>query len=53
MLFVQHCSCKTVYHQKCIEKFLAGGGDFRGVEIIGRNIGYYIKAGLKLRDQNH
>ena len=36
MLFVQHWSFKTGYHQKGAEKFLAGGGDYPGVEIIGR-----------------
>ena len=36
MLFVQHWSFKSGYHQKGAEKFLAGGGDYPGVEIIGR-----------------
>ena len=36
MLYVQHWSFKTGYHQKGTEKFLAGGGDYPGVEMIGR-----------------
>ena len=36
MLYVQHWSFKTGYHQKGAEKFLGGGGDYPGVEIIGR-----------------
>ena len=32
----QHWSFKTGYHQKGAEKFLAGGGEYPGVEIIGR-----------------
>ena len=36
MLYVQHWSFKTGYHQKGAEKFLAGGGDYPGVEMIGR-----------------
>ena len=36
MLYVQHWSFKTGYHQKGAEKFLGGGGDYPGVEMIGR-----------------
>ena len=36
MLYVQHWSFKTGYHKKGTEKFLAGGGDYPGVEMIGR-----------------
>ena len=36
MLYVQHWSFKAGYHQKGAEKFLAGGGDYPGVEMIGR-----------------
>ena len=36
MLYVQHWSFKTGYHQKGAEKFLGGGGDYPGVEISGR-----------------
>ena len=34
MLYVQHWSFKTGYHQKGAEKFLAGGGDYPGVEMM-------------------
>jgi len=36
MLYVQHWSFKAGYHQKGAEKFLGGGGDYPGVEMIGR-----------------
>ena len=36
MLYVQHWSFKAGYHQKGAENFLGGGGDYPGVEIIGR-----------------
>ena len=36
MLYVQHWSFKTGYHQKGAEKFLGGGGDYPGVEMIGK-----------------
>ena len=36
MLYVQHWSFKIGYHQKGAEKFLSGGGDYPGVEMIGR-----------------
>ena len=36
MLYVQHWSFKTGYHQKGAEKFLGGGGYYPGVEMIGR-----------------
>ena len=36
MLYVQHWSFKTGCHQKGAEKFLGGGGDYPGVEMIGR-----------------
>ena len=36
MLYVQHWSFKTGYRKKGTEKFLAGGGDYPGVEMIGR-----------------
>ena len=36
MLYIQHWSFKTGYHQKGADKFLAGGGDYPGAEMIGR-----------------
>ena len=36
MLYVQHWSFKTGYHKKGAEKFLGGGGNYPGVEMIGR-----------------
>ena len=36
MLYVQHWSFKAGYHQKGAEKFLGEGGDYPGVEMIGR-----------------
>ena len=36
MLYVQHWSFKAGYHQKGAEKFLGGGGDYPGVEMLGR-----------------
>ena len=36
MLYVQHWSFKAGYHQKGAEKFLGGGGEYPGVEMIGR-----------------
>ena len=36
MLYIQHWSFKAGYHQKGAEKFLGGGGDYPGVEMIGR-----------------
>ena len=36
MLYVKHWSFKAGYHQKGAEKFLGGGGDYPGVEMIGR-----------------
>ena len=36
MLYVQHWSFKAGFHQKGAEKFLGGGGDYPGVEMIGR-----------------
>ena len=36
MLYIQHWSFKTGYHQKGAEKFLGGGWVYPGVEIIGR-----------------
>ena len=45
MLYVQHWSFKTGYHQKGTEKFLAGGGDYPGVEMIGR---YHAPGSLEL-----
>ena len=36
MLYIQHWSFKTGYHQKGAEKFLSGGGNYPGVEMIGR-----------------
>ena len=44
MLYVQHWSFKTGYHKKGTEKFLAGGGDYPGVEMIGR---YHAPASLE------
>ena len=34
MLYVQHWSFKAGYHQKGAEKFLGGGGDYPGVEMM-------------------
>ena len=36
MLYVQHWSFKNRYPQKGAEKFLAGGENYPGVELIGR-----------------
>ncbi len=36
MLYLKHQAFKICYHQKGAEKFLEGGGDYPGVEIIGR-----------------
>jgi hypothetical protein len=36
MLYVKHWTFKTGYHQKGAEKFLAGGRDYTGVQIVGR-----------------
>ena len=44
MLYVQHWSFKTGYHQKGAEKFLSGGGDYPVVEMIGR---YHAPGSLK------
>ena len=44
MLYVHHWSFTAGYHQKGAEKFLGGGGDYPGVEIIGR---YHAPGSLK------
>ena len=50
MLFVQHWSFKTGYHQKGAEKFLGGGGDYPGVEMIGR---YHAPGSLEAVSYTH
>ena len=46
MLYDQHWSFKTGYHQKGAEKFLGGGSDYPRVEIIGR---YHEPSSLESR----
>ena len=36
MLYIQHWLFKAGYHQKGVEKFLGGGGDYPRVEMIER-----------------
>ena len=44
MNYVQHWSFKIGYHRKGSEKFLAGGGNYPRIEMIG---GYHTPGSLE------